>query len=303
MKKAKIIFGSGSELRAFDAIDKHLPAGWRLYANTPLPRIVEVERNELPEKKWNFYLKTSVDFVLTNLGHEPVLALEFDGIGHGYSAGTRYVIRREVEGDPYRELKVNFKIDTCYAVGLPLVVISFEEIETVTGDDVLALINSMIGAHIASHEYRETIEQWDREGRGKGKTFEEMLWDDSTLRSELQIKNDPFLSRLEAIWDEFENLGASWSCTSLSKPDVTTAMRERRSFDSVGCRYVVKGGKLPIPVIMTVWVRNFAGDEMGASLIPDLIPSHGINPLKVAENIAWYLSHKKAIEIAKRCSS
>ena len=71
----------------------------------------------------------------------------------------------------------------------------------------------------------------------------------------------------------------------------------------MGCRYVVKGGKLTVPVIMTVWVRNFAGDEMGASLMSEFIPSHGINPLKVAENIAWYLSHKKAIEIAKRSSS
>lgn len=298
MKKSNIIFGSNSELKAYEAIDKHLPEGWRLYANTPLSQIVEIGRNELTEKKWNFYLKSSVDFVLTNIDHEPVLAVEFDGLGGGYSASNKYVLAQQVENDQYRELKMNFKINTCFSVGLPLIVISFEEIKQLSGDDILSLVNSIIGSHIVSREYSKTIEQWDREGRGKGKTFEEMLWEDSELRTELRIKNDPFLSNLERIYEEFEKLGASCSVTSLSKPDIMTALREKKPFESVASRYIVKGGKLPIPVIMTVWVRNFAGEEMGYSLDPEVIPSHGVNPLQVADSVAWYLSHKKALEVA-----
>jgi hypothetical protein len=300
MKKSQIIFGSNSELRAFEAIDRHLPDGWRLYGNTPLSQVVEIRREELTQKKWAFYLKASVDFVLTNVRHEPVLAIEFDGLGDGYTSGKKYVLDRQVEDDPYRELKTTFKIEACYAVGLPLIVISFEEIKGVGSDDVLSLVNSMIGMHIASHEYRDTIEQWDREGRGRGKTFEQLLWDDSRLRTQLGFKNDPFLSKLEAGWDEFQDLGATWSMSSLSRPDQLTALREQRPFDAVGCRYILKGGKLSVPVMMTVWVRNFAGSEMGASLDPEFIPSHGINPLKVAENVAWYLGQKKAMEIARR---
>jgi len=50
MKKATTIFGSNSERRAFEAIDKHLPSGWRLYGNTPLSQIVEIRKYELTEK-------------------------------------------------------------------------------------------------------------------------------------------------------------------------------------------------------------------------------------------------------------
>lgn len=100
MKKATTIFGSNSERRAFETINKHLPSGWRLYGNTPLSQIVEIRKVELTEKKWNYYLKASVDFVLTNPTHKPVLAIEFDGLGEGYSSGKRYILERQLEEDP-----------------------------------------------------------------------------------------------------------------------------------------------------------------------------------------------------------
>ena len=299
MKKATTIFGSASERRAFEAIEKHLPSGWRLYGNTPLSQIVEIRKDELTEKRWDYYLKASVDFVLTNPTHEPALAIEFDGLGEGYSSGKRYILERKFDEDPYRELKINFKLDVCYSVGLPLIVISFEEIEHVTDDDTLSIVNSMVGLHIATKEYSDTIQEWDRQGKGVGKTFDEMLWDDSVLRTRLRFEHDPILARLEATWEEFETLGAKWRMSSVSRPDCITALREKKPFTSVGCRYEVMGGKLQNPVSVTVWVRNFAGEEMGASLYSELIPTHGINPLKVAENIAWYLGQKRAIELSR----
>ena len=105
MKKATTIFGSKSERRAFEAIDRHLPSGWRLYGNTPLSKIVEIRKDELTEKKWDYYLKASVDSVLTNPTHAPALAIDFNGLGEGYSSGKRYILERQVEKDPYRELK------------------------------------------------------------------------------------------------------------------------------------------------------------------------------------------------------
>lgn len=303
MKKATTIFGSKSERRAFEAIDKHLPSGWKLYGNTPLSQIVEIRKGELTEKKWNYYLKASVDFVLTNPTHEPALAIEFDGLGEGYSSGKTYILERQSEDDPYRQLKTNFKLDVCYTVGLPLIVISFEEIEHITNDETVSIVNSMVGLHVAMREYRDTIQEWDREGKGIGKTFEELLWDDSVLRTRLRFQHDPVLSRLEASWEDFEALGAKWRMSSVSRPDCMTALRETKPFSSVGCRYEVMGGKLQKPVSVTVWIRNFAGEEMGSSLDSELIPTHGINPLQVAENIAWYLGQQRAIEISRRSSS
>jgi hypothetical protein len=108
MNRARIIFGSNSELAAYEAIARQLPHGWKLYGNTPLPQLVVAKCAELTGKEWDYYLKASVDFVLTTPTHEPVLAIEFDGLGAGFSSGRVYIQRRDVDKDPYRELKVNF---------------------------------------------------------------------------------------------------------------------------------------------------------------------------------------------------
>lgn len=48
--------------------------------------------------------------------------------------------------------------------------------------------------------------------------------------------------------------------------------------------------------MLTVWVRNFAGDALGLTLSADVPIPNAINPLRVAENIAWYLGVKKTLE-------
>jgi len=299
MKKAKIIFGSKNELKAYKTIEEYLPDDWNIYPNIPLSQIVEISREELPEKKWNFYLKSSVDFVITDNSHEPTLALEFDGLGGGYSSGNTYVLKQTIKQDPYRELKMNFKINTCYSVGLPLIVISFEEINSLLGEEILSLVNSMIGQHIASRIYNETLDKWDKAGRGKGKSFDEILRETCDLRAELDCKYDPLMAELEKDWEEYSKLGVRMSMKPLFKPDILTSMREKRAFESVGCQYVAKGGDLSVPVILAVWVRNFAGDEFKGILSSDLPISHGVNPLKVAENVAWYLGQKKVVEMSR----
>jgi len=302
MKKAKIIFGSRSELKAYKKIEEHLPDNWNIYPNIPLSQIVEIGKTELNEKKWNFYLKASVDFVITDHTHEPTLAVEFDGLGGGYSSGGTYIPKQVVERDPYRKLKLDFKINTCSSVGLPLIVISFEEINSLLGEDLFSLVNSMVGQHIASRVYDETIEKWDKEGRGEGKSYDEILWETCDLRAELDCKYDPLMAELEKDWEEYSKLGVKMSMYPLFKPDILTTMREKKAFESVGYRYVAKGGDLSIPVILAVWVRNFAGHELKGFLSPDLPISHGINPLQVAYNATWYLGQKKVVEMSRTSS-
>jgi hypothetical protein len=293
MKKSKLIFGSRSELEAYEIINKHLPEGWKLYGNTPLSQIVDVKREELAEKKWDFYLKASVDFVLTNTSHEPALAIEFDGLGGGFSSGEKYILNKKIEQDPYRELKMNFKIDLCNSVKLPLIVISFEEIRSLANDDCRSIVNSIIGLYIASGEIEKTFEKWGKEGRDEGKSFDDIMWESARLETELNFKYDPALISLDELSEEYEKLGADFSAKQVFKPDPLTMLREKKPYESLGWRYIIKGGKLPVPVIMTVWVRNFSGT-------PYSVPPHGINPEQVAYNIAWYLATKKAVEIARK---
>jgi Protein of unknown function (DUF2726) len=296
MRKARIIFGSQSEKRAFEAITAQLPEGWTLFPNVPLPQIVEVERNELRTREWDFYLKTSIDFVLTAPSSEPSMALEFDGLGEGFSLGDTY-IQAQPTTDRYRSLKLNFKLRLCREVDLPLLIISFEEIRALHPGEARMLVHSIVGQHIAHRVYGETIQRWNAEGHGVGKTLTEREWELAELDSKLQHQYDPFRSGLESGWDEFRRLGVAMSLEPLFEPDVLTALRTGQPFDSVGCRFVARGGKLSSPVIQVVWVRNFAGRELSGVLLPEWSISGGVNPLRVAENVAWYLGQTRALEL------
>jgi hypothetical protein len=297
MHKAKTIFGSSSEKRTFDAITSLLPEGWTLYPNIPFSHIVRAERGELKDGEWDFYLKTSVDFVLTAPTAEPSLALEFDGLGEGFSLGDTYVQARPTD-DPYRSLKLNFKLRLCRAVRLPLLVISFEEVRVLRPDDAHILVHSIVGQHIANRVYRDTIRRWDAERRGAGKSPDDILWELAQLRAETQHRYDPFLADLEVGYDRFRELGVSMSLEPLFQPDVLPTLRTNQPFESVGCRFTARGGKLSSPIIQVVWVRNFAGRELAGILDAELPISTGVNPLQVAQNVAWYFGQRRTLESA-----
>lgn len=298
MHRAKTIFGSSSEGRTFDAITSQLPQGWTLYPNVPFPNIVKAEKGELRDGEWDYYLKTAADYVLTTgLKSEPSLALEFDGLGEGFSLGDTYVQARETD-DPYRSLKLNFKLRVCRAVALPLLIISFEEVSALRQGDARMIVHSIVGQHIADRVCRDTIRRWEAEGRGVGKDFDEIMWELAELKADLQFRYDPFLAGLEAGCDEFHRLGVAMSWQPLFQPDVLTSLRTKQPFESVGCRFTASGGKFSSPVVQVVWVRNFAGHELSGMPCEEVPISTGVNPLKVAHNIAWYFGQRRTLEAA-----
>jgi hypothetical protein len=213
------------------------------------------------------------------------MALEFDGLGEGFSLGDTY-IQAQPTTDRYRSLKLNFKLRLCREVDLPLLIISFEEVRVLRPGEARMLVHSIVGRHIADRVYQETLRHWDTEGRGAGKSCAEMEWELAEQQTKLQHLHDPFRSSLESGWDEFRRLGVAMSLEPLVEPDMLTALRTGQPFGAVGCRFVARGGKLSSPVIQVVWVRNFAGREL-RGLLPELSISTGVNPLRVAENVAW----------------
>ena len=69
-------------------------------------------------------------------------------------------------------------------------------------------------------------------------------------------------------FERFVSTGVQMSWKPLFNPDVFIAMRNKVPFESVGCRFTVKGGALSEPVVTVVWVRNWAGEELSGSSHP-----------------------------------
>lgn len=295
VKKSSTVFGSKSEQRAFAVIAAHVPKGFRLYPNLPLSQIVEVERNEVSAVEWDFYLKSSVDFVLANRRDEPVLAIEFDGLGGGFSSGSTY--QPLVASSQKRPTTIEFKLAVCSKSSLPMYVISFDEVHALPGEDSLRIVHGIIAQQLVSKDMQAKIQKWDENDRAIGKTWDEIQWDLARAETSLQHKYDPFRFGLEPIWNEFLKLNASWSLEPVCRPDVLEALRTKRPLESVGCKFAAHGGLVKVPVLLTTWVRNFAGDDFGTVLSADMPVQCGVNPLRVAENVAWYLGVKKTLAV------
>ena len=296
MKKADTVFASKSERKAFKIIQAGLPSGWSLYPNLPLSQIVRIMKDEVSKTEWDFYLKSSVDFVLATPADAPSLAIEFDGLAGGFSAGSTYRLVGP-NPDPNRKRKINFKLALCRKVEFPLFVISFDEIEALPGEDSIRLVHGLVAQHIVHQQMQSKIRHWDRNDRGRGKTIDEMLWDSAKAETSLQHKYDPFRKGLEALWKKFSLLNFQWSLEPVSRPELLEALQTKRPLESVGCRFSARSDGRRVPVTLTVWVRNFAGETLGYALSADLPVPCGINPLRVAENAAWYLGVKRVVEL------
>jgi hypothetical protein len=188
MRKAKTIFGSGPEGKAFQSNALQLPQGWAVYPNLPLSLLVRAGKHEISESDWDLYLKTSVDFTLVEGEGDPSLIVEFDGMGQGFNSSTTYVQFQQTR-DPNRKAKLDFKLRVCDCVELPLMVISFPEIAPCTRDGLLSIVNGIVAQHIATKTYRTTIQQGILKVAGKEKRGTKChgIWHNWTARPSVTL--------------------------------------------------------------------------------------------------------------------
>ncbi|MCD8500704.1 MAG: DUF2726 domain-containing protein [Bacillaceae bacterium] len=156
------IFDSKSETKVY----KHLQTNWTgkvgIYNHAPVANVININALEgYKTSQINYLWKTNFDFVIAseedgNFG-KPLLIIEFDGLGEGYSYDGEYKQIRETEEDPNRGWKLNFKSQICKEAGIPLVVVSYPEINMI--DERFAIIDGIIGEVLAGREFTKRFQQ------------------------------------------------------------------------------------------------------------------------------------------------
>ncbi|UGB30710.1 DUF2726 domain-containing protein [Metabacillus sp. B2-18] len=151
------IFDSKSEIKVL----KQLRSTWTgkvgIYNHVPVANVVNIPNLSGYKKSQIEYLwKTNFDYVIAseedkNFG-EPLLIIEFDGLGEGYSLDGEYKQLRETE-DPNRDWKLNFKSQICEESGVPLVIVSYPETELI--DDKFTVIDGIVGEVLADRNFTE----------------------------------------------------------------------------------------------------------------------------------------------------
>jgi hypothetical protein len=144
------IFDSESEKR----LHKKLISRWsryvEVYPQIPVRNVIgyhEIKTLDMPEAAKNYLLNTAFDFVVCELNTSiPILVIEFDGIGLGFSQDEKYIPKVIPINDPHIKLKMERKLEACTFFMVPLVVLSFYECEVINqSNEMLMVLDAVIG--------------------------------------------------------------------------------------------------------------------------------------------------------------
>lgn len=164
MMSRKNIFDSKGEMHTF----QHLKSVWSeyvmIYHQTPVTSVFpynDLERH-LTQKEFDYIRTTSFDFVVVSKQEEdygtPLLIIEFDGIGGGYSSEQGYIIENP-DVDPYRKLKMDCKAKVCKLMKMPFVIVSYPEIEKT--EHHVTILDGIIGQVLSSQEFDRVFQSYE----------------------------------------------------------------------------------------------------------------------------------------------
>ena len=301
MKPKDTIFGSKSEAKMFRLLDSHWKDHFNIYTNLPFANILTPEPKELTPKELDYFYKTSVDFVLCSERDKPLLAIEFDGIGHGFSKDGTYIAER-VATDTYRKLKLEFKIAQAEKAGLPFVILSYPEIELLGEEESYAILDSIIGQFLVHRELPGRVRQHLGETSVDFESWPAPERDeyiqDTVISAEIVLGNeyDPIARLHTKYWGRCTSAGLYPVTTTLFDPplpelkdlfDIEALTARVEAFEKVvsfGARSGLSHPSLGNTVIVrTIWLRNF-------TLI-------GADALSISRTIAEYLACKAACQV------
>jgi hypothetical protein len=297
MRLRNSVFGSKSESEVFGKLQSQWEPNLTLYPQLPFATIVEIELADLSERERDYFYKTSIDYTFCLPDGRPLASIEFDGIGGGFSRDGEYIPSRRTE-DPYRKLKLDFKLRLAQAVDYPLVVVSYDEARSLDEDGTLTILDGIVGRLMTMAEWRGLVGTWLAESRAELNQMPDYARDDYiqdlalSAEVEAEVRADPMArdaSRYE--WACVQHGERDFRVERLYEPplppppaNLFDAEQVRARGEAmlaavrVGCRVVILHPGLM--VARQVWLRNFSGS--------------GLTAISVAENIARYLAFREA---------
>lgn len=295
MKIRETVFDSASERRAFTALRGRWSESVDLYPQLPLAKIIDLDPVELETwqpSELRYFWATNIDYtVCERATGAPIMSIEFDGIGGGFSRDGQYVAKRPTS-DRRRSWKLNFKLRLARTVSYPLIVVSFDEIDTLSEEDETTILDGFMGRLLVNRAFPKAVESLLAEATDSGGGIDAV---DIALQAEIaaELEHDPLARRAM----EAQGAAVFAGATSLRfeylmdppgpdvpefppPPEVVEARaRALRDAERLGCRVTVE---TPLGTVERVaWVRNIGAEW-------------GISPTTIAENISLLVACRTA---------
>ncbi|MBN2910761.1 DUF2726 domain-containing protein [Polycladomyces sp. WAk] len=155
------LFDSKTEERLYLYLHSNLSDKFMIHAHVPVFNVFERKkvRNhpKIGEREFSFLEKTNFDFVVVDKdSSNPILIIEFDGLGMGYNTEKEYVQVKET-CDPYRKLKLDCKTILCHSAKMPFVIISYPEVELI--ENQITVLDGIIGTYLANREFNRLFQE------------------------------------------------------------------------------------------------------------------------------------------------
>lgn len=301
MKIRKTVFGSASERALYKALVTRWSDKLRIYPCLPFFNVIGVEESDLPPNQRNFLLKTSVDYTLCDVSDQPLLSIEFDGLGEGFSRRGKYIPRYVLLKDPNREWKLNLKLSVCTWVSYPFFIISYEEATPIGADLHLAIVDGIIGRYMTSRNLGEAIDELYQQSdidelprHLRDEAIQDLVLEAETA---LEFEWNPIIRKayeLEAtLWGK-GFCGGGERYEWLDEPGTPPVPRDwldvegfRQRIEAlkkakrVGCRHTLRTSLGEVSA--EAWIRNIEG--------------HGVSAVSLVHDIAELLAAKKALSV------
>ena len=288
MKIRKTVFGSAYERALYKALVTRWSDKLRIYSNLPFFSIIEVSESDVPPNERNFLLKTSVDYTLCDLSDQPLLSIEFDGLGEGFSREGEYVPRYVSSRDPNREWKLGLKLQVCNQALYPLFIVSYKEATPIGRDLNVAIVDGIIGSYLAARGTQGRLDELyelDRERfvqmprHARDEYIQDLVFQ---AEIEMSLTWNPVSRKLAELQEFLAGKGIrteSWE--PLYEPEKGTEGWSWQRVKRVGCKATVQ---TPLgPVTEVAWMRNIEGGGVFACVLID----------EIARLLAW----KKAVDL------
>jgi hypothetical protein len=199
----KSIFDSDSERKVFARLNRKWSRYVDVYPHIPVRNVLgfnELRALDISENAKEYLQKTEFDYVVCEQGSSiPRLAVEFDGLGHGFSRDGNYIPLTTPINDRYRKLKLDAKLSACEALGFSLVIVSYPETKPLwQNEDALMILDAIIGEVLASIKTSEQINQqmdYISTTLEQDPTGETTDWALFNIEMESQFTNNPIRRR------------------------------------------------------------------------------------------------------------
>lgn len=283
MELKQTVFGSKSEKAAFRTIESRWSPPFHIFLSLPFANLIKINAHELSNQEQNFFYKTSVDFTLCKSDGFPLLSIEFDGMGNGFSKDREYKPASK-SIDSNRKKKLDFKLKIAKAVGYPWIIISYPEVEPFDKDDSLTICDGIIGQILSKKQETKIRQKFLEESQDEIAQLSEDekydFYEDLILSAEVkaEMETNPIIRKAE----EYNTLcnkirGISWDIKWLSDPllpengsifdinGLEARLEAIKQVERVGCQVDVRIKDIKRTITGIAWMRNFDGWDISTA--------------------------------------